>query len=106
MNLLIHEIKPEQKENLKDWGEKLMNERKEEAVKTLKQENIELEAVFLAELDGKTYFICIDETGEGGKDPVDMSEDINQKHRKILGKAFKKRNVADGDLVYKVEKDE
>ncbi|MFB6182340.1 MAG: DUF6176 family protein [Candidatus Magasanikbacteria bacterium] len=103
MNLIIHEIHPEETENLNDWGEKLMTERREEAIKTLEQENVEMEAVFLVELEGKTYFIGIDETGKGGHDPVDMSEDINQKHKKILNKAFKNKKVAEGKLVYKLE---
>ena len=37
MNLIIHEIHPEQKENLKDWGKKLIGEKKQGAIKTLKQ---------------------------------------------------------------------
>lgn len=99
MEITIHQIKPEERNNLKKWGKTLMTTRKAEAEGTLSEENLKHETAFLVEIEGKTYFLGIMES-DGEVKQANSQKKINQKHQSVLRKALKEKNVATSELIY------
>ena len=82
-----------------EWGSKLMSEFNEDAIESIKRENITEETVFLIDLDGKKYMAFFTE-GENIQ-PSDQTMEVNQKHRAIL-KEIRIRRI-DGSLLYSLK---
>ena len=80
----ILKVKEGKLDTLKEWFEVLSGDRKEEAIKTFKYENVSREVfVLFSGSDGENYVIGLNEvTGDLKKG--DLSVQINQDHKKIM----------------------
>jgi|GEM_PF-3472941 len=100
-HLGLIEIKPEFVQRWKEWGSKLMGELKEEALITLKEEQLLQEHMFLVEIESKQYLGFF---SEGKSMPANMERLINKLHRKLLDESRVRR--IEGTLLYSIKNNE
>lgn len=83
---------------VKQWARELMGTRHEEAVESIKRENVSEEQVFSLELNGKKYlaFYMV-----GEMLPADMSMEVNQKHKEVMN-LVSVQNI-EGELLYSLK---
>ena len=83
-----------------------MSQYNEQAVQTLHEENVDREAMFVADIDGTEYIIGIADVQNGKTEqPADMSRAINKKHRSVLDSVLQRTGIATGDLIYDISQD-
>ena len=82
--IFVRKIKKGGKEKLEAWGKELMGERKEEALESLRQENVQQERTWIVEIQGEKYFIAYMESQD--KNILEMNKDmqINKDHVNVL----------------------
>jgi len=77
----IYKIKKDQENKFLEWGEKLSNEFKEEAIQSLREENCTREMFYLFKI-GEDYFAAGHMEGSNIKPSTDT--ELNREHKKIL----------------------
>lgn len=88
MRISIFKIKQGKKKELKEWGEEL-ERRKDEAIKTLTEENCMEESIRFFEISGETYVVGVMVANKGQKMvPPNLDDELNKKHIKILNECF------------------
>lgn len=92
LTLNIFEIKDA--DELRNWGEKLQKERHEEALMSMKQEGVRMEAAFLFQINRRDYVIGLI-ISNGEKKPVDLNMEINKQHLDVLDRCLVKKLPAE-----------
>jgi hypothetical protein len=94
---------------MKEWAEKLMGERHQEAVDSLDFEGVSQETVFYISLEGKKYIAFYSEGEVIG--PSDRTKKINQDHLAVMKSILVRKNGENspperviGELLYNVKK--
>ncbi len=88
MRISIFKVKQGKKNELQKWGEEI-EKRKEEATKTLIEENCTEESIRFFEISGDTYAVGVMVAGVGQTlVSPNLSDELNQKHIKILNDCF------------------
>jgi hypothetical protein len=78
----IFKIKPGKKDEWQHWCHKIATTHKDEAIDTLKEENIMHEMFVIFSLDGEDYTIGFSQESEGQiAQSTDIDDPLNQKHR-------------------------
>lgn len=83
-------------EPMKEWAKKLMGDRKQEAVESLKGEKVEQETVFLIKIENKNYLAFY---MKGEMLPSDMNLKVNKDHAEVKARSGFQRRI-DGTLLY------
>ncbi|MCH8888817.1 hypothetical protein IID26_00095 [Patescibacteria group bacterium] len=86
--MIIEKIKKEKVEELKAWGKRLMGDLHEEAIASMREENITHEYMGIFEIDGEWYGVGFMQ-GENIQPATD--KEINNAHKKIMKEACGKR---------------
>lgn len=81
MKLLLFKLKKGKEGKWLAWCLLLMTDHKEEAIKTLEEENVLFEGGALLELDGKKYVVGMT---NGDAKPTNMNRELNKKHKEVV----------------------
>lgn len=85
----IMKIIPEKEEILRNWMNQLNNERNNEAIESLKRENISRESLYFFQFTDRKYLIFFAES-DGEILEADTSLLINKEHQKILSETIER----------------
>ncbi|PJE64270.1 MAG: hypothetical protein COU90_03575 [Candidatus Ryanbacteria bacterium CG10_big_fil_rev_8_21_14_0_10_43_42] len=88
-NIKLYKVKEGKEQTLTDWGNTLMNERKDEAIATLKEEQCLREFLTMFTIDNSSYIAII---MQGDNILPSTNKEINQTHKKII------RECTDGEI--------
>lgn len=82
MKYVLYKIKEGKLDQWNDWYLKLTTIHKEEALKTLEEENITLEAFITFEIDNNFYTLGFNITKKGGAKSSNKENPLNIEHNK------------------------
>lgn len=88
-NISVFEVTDD--ESLKDWGDKIMTSRKQEAMASLEQEKVEHEAMYSFQVDGRKFVIGLMVAEGDHIESADESLEINKEHREIFASVKKEK---------------
>lgn len=80
MKYTLFKIKEGKLNVWKDWCKLLSTEFKDEALKTLKEENLLLEGCLVFPVDKEFYVVGYTLENNGGVKPTNLTNDLNRKH--------------------------
>lgn len=102
-DLVIHEIKKEEIDSLKKWGDLLSGRRRDEALATLRNEGVQEEILATFELEGKHYLFGLELRNQNHWNADLAKFPINREHQQIMARAIKKSKIAVPQVIYVLE---
>jgi hypothetical protein len=99
MKVTSYEVNSEYLPQYLSWGRQLMAPRNNEAVQSLKKENIERESSFLLEINGKQFLLFVTISKDAPKE-ADMNMPVNKEHREMNSKTLKIDTRTEAKIIY------
>lgn len=96
--LVIRKFKNGKKATFQKWCDDLMTVRKNEAIKTLRQENLLGESAFVITIDNEDYCVLLEDVCEDGRNMTDKNIPINKEHLSMLYNCLE--FGTDGEMLY------
>lgn len=90
MKFVIYKIKPGKRAVWEAWCSTISNERRTEAIGTLREENILYENCYIVGLADDSYVLFFSKEGSGGKNATNLERELNQKHLLMLNECLER----------------
>lgn len=100
--IIVFEINEGKIDELRSWGNQLMNDRKKEALESLRQEQVKREVAYVFRINQKMYLLGVMEFNTDDQIGNIQSLPIDHKHREIFSRCLKKPGVP-GETIYQLE---
>ena len=93
MKMYLFKIKEGKLEKWREWCHLLMTQYKDEAIETLKEEDVTYEAFSIFPIQGQYYAVAM---VEGEMKPTNMERELNQRHKAIKKECLERIDLIEG----------
>ncbi|MDO8571242.1 MAG: DUF6176 family protein [bacterium] len=101
METVIYKIKEGKLDQWKNWCLKLNSTLRNEAIQTLKEENLTMEGFFLFKINNEHYTVGL--SYAEGESSLALDSDLNNMHKKMKNECLEKIERGRGEKLYFLE---
>ena len=102
--VVLTELHPGKVEHLRVWSGQLVGARRQEAVESLRREQVQRETAFLVKIQEKFYVLHLTES-ESEPLPADLSMPVNVEHRQVNREVMKPDTRTTAEVLYDLSAD-